>query len=211
MDRKKIVLIILTSLVLCILGCRQRGINNKEKFNTVIKAIDVLFDIEMPLEIDQMTVFLDGWQGHGFYVYFEIPARYLNQIKTERFGWNEIPEGSREMILSVNSGNSDKSQSGQQNSLHEKANRFFNYAKTVLKIHNNESDRIQWYYYSDGYNKEAPEKTIKMMISEPQNGIIRCYFSDTDIRDYKNQEELYNILKPDTSINCISSAEMRQK
>lgn len=203
MNRKQIILVISILLAICIFGCRQRSINDKEKFNTVIKAINAIFEIEMPLKIDQITVFRDGWQGHGFHVYFEISSEYLNQIKTERYEWKEIPEEYRLVISATNPENGNEIQGGQWHSLYERANSFFDHARTILKIHNNESDRIQWYYYSYAKKKGAPEKSILMLISENQNGIIRCYFSDTDIRDYEDRGKLYDILTSDKSITLF--------
>ncbi|MBN1471973.1 MAG: hypothetical protein JW925_09340 [Syntrophaceae bacterium] len=158
MDRKKLIWIISILLVIGLFGYWGINANNKLKHKIVIAAINALFEIEMPSEVDKLTVFLDGWQGHGFHIYFEIPSEHLKQIKTERYEWKEIPEEYRNVVLSTIPENSNKIQGEQWNYLHERSNSLFNYTKTILKIHNNNSDRIQWYFYSDESKGGTPEK-----------------------------------------------------
>jgi hypothetical protein len=193
MNRRQFTLIIM--LPFAFLGCTAKKQQKQSDFEIIAEGINAVFQIELPQEVRMITVFCEGWQSHGFYVYFEIPSDKLSQVKTSKYSWQEIPTEIQKIPNSGYAGMDRISQEALRDLMTIRINHLFDVTKNYCKIHNNSSDIARWYYNMPSFDR--PEKSIELMISAEDNGIYRCYFSDTDIRDYDDRGKLYNVLVPD--------------
>lgn len=182
--------------LLLLVKCNKLTKDSELIFKDVVESVNEIFDIEIPSEVSEITVFKEGWQASGVYTYFEIPSQYLTNIKKVDVLWQEIPEEYRNLPSSVVTIRRDDFKHERLCHTLLRIENYFEITKSYYKLHNNPSDKIQWYYYDE----KGGEKIIQMMISEPEDGICRCYFSDGDMTYTDKGQKLYQYVKSEKTI-----------
>lgn len=189
--------IYILSLSACfLLGCSQD--NNPQEVDTLkiketIDLVNDIFETRIPYDISEMKIYLEGWQAHGLYIFVKIPSAYLDSVKGEGEFWKEVPDEYRSVPRFVEPSVNDFAGDSEKYWFVMEVEAFYRTTRNVFQIYDNNTSRIQWFYYRPASEIISPEQAIEMIITEDKDNFIECYFAYTDVRTSKNNQKLYQM------------------